>query len=409
MVSDFWKTQTYWSLPVYTGDVSGVSSALYELGGMVVMHDPSGCNSTYNTHDEVRWTSMESLIFLSGLTHLDAITGNDQKLIDDIVSAADEFRPAFIAIANSPVPWLIATDFGAICRKVQEITRIPAFHVETNAMHDYTSGAGKALLELAKMLFGEDCRNQRALSYRPEAAVPDSAGERIRVNILGLTPLDFTVRSDIETLRGLLEAEGFEVVSSWAMGDTLEDLKGALSADVNLVVSSTGIDTAKWMEEEFSIPYTAGVPIGAFSALLYSTLRSCARERRSCAAYLQVPVRKGAKGNISGNRARGRQCTAGEPVLMGSVAADLMLAGHGMCDLIPLTQTTPGLVPESVSCPAGEQQIRDVLSGYEEVTADPMLRDACKKECVFHEMPHFALSGRLYLDRITPLFNYRKR
>ena len=46
--------QAYRILPVYTGDVSGVCSALYELGGMVVMHDPSGCNSTYNTHDETR-------------------------------------------------------------------------------------------------------------------------------------------------------------------------------------------------------------------------------------------------------------------------------------------------------------------------------------------------------------------
>lgn len=28
-------------IPVYTADVSGVCSALYELGGMTVMHDPS--------------------------------------------------------------------------------------------------------------------------------------------------------------------------------------------------------------------------------------------------------------------------------------------------------------------------------------------------------------------------------
>ena len=63
MKRENWKRQTFWTLPVYTGDVSGVCSALYELGGMVVMHDPSGCNSTYNTHDEIRWMDMESLIF----------------------------------------------------------------------------------------------------------------------------------------------------------------------------------------------------------------------------------------------------------------------------------------------------------------------------------------------------------
>jgi nitrogenase molybdenum-iron protein alpha/beta subunit len=67
--------QSYRMIPVYTADVSGVCSALYELGGMTVMHDPSGCNSTYNTHDEIRWYDQDSLIFISGLTEIDAIMG----------------------------------------------------------------------------------------------------------------------------------------------------------------------------------------------------------------------------------------------------------------------------------------------------------------------------------------------
>ena len=58
--------QAYRIIPIYTADVSGVCSALYELGGMTVMHDPSGCNSTYNTHDEIRWYDQDSLIFISG-------------------------------------------------------------------------------------------------------------------------------------------------------------------------------------------------------------------------------------------------------------------------------------------------------------------------------------------------------
>ena len=82
--------KTYRILPVYTGDVSGAASALYELGGMTVIHDPSGCNSTYNTHDEVRWFDQESLIYISGLNDIDAITGNDDKFIKDICYAADK-------------------------------------------------------------------------------------------------------------------------------------------------------------------------------------------------------------------------------------------------------------------------------------------------------------------------------
>ena len=84
--------QSYRIIPIYTADVSGVCSALYELGGMTVMHDPSGCNSTYNTHDEIRWYDQDSLIFISGLTEIDAIMGNDRKFIDDIEHAARELH-----------------------------------------------------------------------------------------------------------------------------------------------------------------------------------------------------------------------------------------------------------------------------------------------------------------------------
>ncbi|MEI3189013.1 MAG: hypothetical protein V8S38_04860 [Lachnospiraceae bacterium] len=94
--------QSYRIIPVYTADVSGVCSALYELGGVTVMHDPSGCNSTYNTHDELRWYDQDSLIFLSGLTEIDAVMGNDRKFINDINTyTARELHPAFIALAGS--------------------------------------------------------------------------------------------------------------------------------------------------------------------------------------------------------------------------------------------------------------------------------------------------------------------
>ena len=54
-------------LPIYTADNSGMCAALYELGGSVVMHDASGCNSTYTTHDEPRWWDFPSGVYISGL------------------------------------------------------------------------------------------------------------------------------------------------------------------------------------------------------------------------------------------------------------------------------------------------------------------------------------------------------
>ncbi len=408
MPKDNWKKQTWWSLPVYTGDVSGVCSALYELGGMVVMHDPSGCNSTFNTHDEIRWVEQESLIFLSGLTQLDAITGNDRKLIDDITAAANEFHPAFIAIANSPVPWLIGTDFVAICKKVTEQTGIPAFYIETNAMHDYTRGAGLAFLELAKMLFSESADPDRKPMPDTEGSAAGKAlsgqtgrmakpEHRIRVNVLGATPLDYTVMSQIDTLRSILQKEGFEVVSVWGIGDSLEDLKKAPGADVNLVLSSVGIYMARWMEENLNIPYVAGVPLGALAEHIFEALRKAAAGSSSQVPYLEVLGNAKTSANIS------EECFAGEPVTMGCLAADRVLTTGKAIDLIPLTETIEGLILEGSIMPQGERQITEQLSHYRAVTADPMLECACRADCDFTARAHFALSGRLYLDKISPL------
>ena len=191
--------QSYRIIPIYTADVSGVCSALYELGGMTVMHDPSGCNSTYNTHDEIRWYDQDSLIYISGLTEIDAIMGNDEKFLDDIKEAARELHPKFIALAGSPIPYMNGTDFPALAQVLEEETGIPAFAVPTNGMHDYVYGAGIALEEIAKRFTGEKTGRIQART----------------VNLLGVTPLDFGPVSHVEVLKENLKACGWKVLSIW--------------------------------------------------------------------------------------------------------------------------------------------------------------------------------------------------
>ena len=94
--------QTARIISTYSADAFGVCSALFELGGMTVMHDASGCNSTYTTHDEPRWYDMDSMVYISGLSEMEAIMGDDEKLIGDIAAAAAELHPRFIAIAGTP-------------------------------------------------------------------------------------------------------------------------------------------------------------------------------------------------------------------------------------------------------------------------------------------------------------------
>lgn len=366
--------QSYRIIPVYTADVSGVCSALYELGGMTVMHDPSGCNSTYNTHDEIRWYDQDSLIYISGLTEMDAIMGNDEKFIHDIEVAADELKPKFIALAGSPIPFMNGTDFPALAQIIEEEMKIPAFSVPTNGMHDYVYGAGIALAEIAERFTdpGSKCTNPRSL------------------NLLGITPLDFGPVSHVQKLKESLERMGWDVISTWAMGDSLDALSRSGEAAVNLVVSSVGIRAAKVLERKFGTPYVIGTPVGEFTKELSEVLEQAADKRN--VSYL--------KNRLSGTP---QVTLIGEPVTMGSLAAAIeRRTNHPVQVLCPLEEYE-GLLGENDRAVQGEEETEAALKHAELIVADPLYRPICPAGCRFFELPHIAFSGRIYLRKL-PVF-----
>ena len=108
--------------------------------------------------------------------------------------------------------------------------------------------------------------NTLHMSARRLASVLDSCCMRpngIRVNILGLTPLDFSVNGTDDSIVQWLEREGFEVVSKWAMGSSLDEIRRSAEADVNLVVSAAGYGAARVLYERFGMPYAIGFPAGS--------------------------------------------------------------------------------------------------------------------------------------------------
>ena len=350
--------QAYRIIPIYTADVSGVCSALYELGGMTVMHDPSGCNSTYNTHDEIRWYEEDSLIFISGLTEIDAIMGNDEKFIHDIEEAARDLKPRFIALASSPIPYMNGTDFPAIAEVTEQDTGIPTFAVPTNGMHDYVRGAGMALEAIAEHFVlpkshAEDVSNKNT----------EEKGRNRLVNLLGVTPLDFGPLDHAETMKRSLEQYGWQINSMWAMGDSLDQLSKSADAAVNVVVSSVGLRAAK---------------------VLQRNLQDVNDAKES-------------------PRHRAEITLIGEPVTMGSLAAAIELQyGRSVRVLCPLEETE-GLLTPGDEAVCGEEMMEQKLKDAGIIVADPLYRPICPKDAQFFELPHIAFSGRIYLKKIKQM------
>ncbi len=371
--------RSYRILPVYTADVSGVCSALYELGGMVVMHDPSGCNSTYNTHDETRWYDRDSLIFISGLTERDAILGNDRKFMDAVAESAARFHPRFVALAGSPIPYMNGTDFPALARLLEQRAGLPCFAIPTNGMHDYVCGAGAALAEIARR-------------FVPPGGVPEAH----TLNLLGVTPLDFggTETHTQSSLRAALEARGWRVRSCWAMGDSLDALSHAGGAAVNLVVSAVGFAAAEVLRTRCGTPWVAGLPLGGFAPQLAAALEQ-AQETGACAVPYAETISADADADFT---------LIGEPVRMGSLCATLSRRGQTARVLCPL-EADPALLGASCRV-TGEEEAEAALRGARRVAADPLYRAVCPQETAFDPLPHQAFSGRCFWKTAPDLIRF---
>lgn len=354
--------QTASFISTYSADAFGVASALYELGGMTIMHDASGCNSTYNTHDEPRWYDMDSMVYISGLSEMEAVMGDDGKLIDDIVQAAKELSPKFIALAGTPIPMMIGTDYKAVAAVIEKKTGIPSFGFATNGMQDYLSGISMAFEAFAERM------------TQPLEVVPHSA------NVLGLTPLDFAVCGYDRELVRRLKADGWDVLSTWSMGCSLEDIQRSTAAQVNLVVSWSGLAAAKKLQALYGTPYVIGMPVGEqFTAQVLEALRQSAQDK-TC---------RNLCGPASPN---GKLALIGESVASLSLAAVLRREGAGEIRVIcPVScEKHPGMLRA-----LDEDELVKALDSVETVVADPLYQPICKGKR-FVRLPHEAFSGRLF-------------
>ena len=367
--------QTASIISTYTADAMGVCSALFELGGMSVMHDASGCNSTYNTHDEPRWYDMDSLVFISGLSEMEAVMGDDEKLVEDVVRAAGDLHPNFIALAGTPIPMMTGIDLHAIAQLVEKKTGVPSFGFDTNGMHSYLAGASAAWLALARRF------------------LPDSMEKEAKtVNILGATPLDFSVNGSVDSLRRWLAEQGWQAGATWAMGSSLDELKASGRAAVNLVVSWSGLALARFLKERYGAPYVAGLPMGrAFGAKVQQALLAAASDGEDRVAFTD-----------RGDTADADTVIIGESVAAGSLAAALTLEqGRPVRVLCPL-ETEASLLNAGDAVAPDEDDIVPRLSGADTLIADPLYRPIFRGRR-FIPWPHEGFSGRIFRRDIPDL------
>ncbi len=357
-------------LPPYTPDYSGASSALYELGGMIILHDASGCTGNVLGYDEPRWedaANSRALVFCSAYRHLEAILGEDDKVVDRIVRAAESLKPEFIAIVGSPVPMLLGTDYLGLAKEVEAKTGIPSFGFDTKGLEFYDDGYRKATIALLKRYARKDTTLKGS------------------VNILGLTPIDFGNLGNDRAIIEATESLGLNILCSFSMNFSLEDIERAGNAEINIAVSEGGVEVAEYMEKQYGIPYIAAAPVGSAKAFE-------AKVRGKSLIFPESDIEK-------------KVLIIGEQVASNSLRDELRLKGIKKIDVaIPFSHKDSLLEAADYAFVNESELLSIINSGYSDIIGDPLYKMLLRRNDVsFHELPHVGVSSKFHWNEIKSL------
>ena len=216
-----------------------------------------------------------------------------------------------------------------------------------------------------------------------------------KINLLGVTPLDFSINGNVEALRKTFEEAGFEINVCMAMGDTFEQLTHAYRAGCNVVVSSAGRKTARFMKKRSGMPFVEGLPIGEAAA---QTLLQAVEET------LDDGLDRNPFVNISDAREKDPFpqgiVVIGEEVFSRSLA----YAVNALPETGRYGQKAFAFWPDHDEGIAEQDLIR-VMRSADTMIADPLYQVVQKPGAPEHfvRFPHEAYSGRIFRDQI-PVF-----
>jgi nitrogenase molybdenum-cofactor synthesis protein NifE len=368
----------YKVLPPFAPDYSGVCSVLFELGGIVVIHDGGGCTGNFTGYDEPRWYGSSSAVFSSELREIEAIVGDDEKLLCKLEDAVHTLGRRFVAIVGSPAPMVIGTDYRAIAHILSRRIGIEVLIFDTNGIKYYDDGASMAFSELARRF------------VKPASTIVEYG-----VNIIGATPLDIGNGQQASRLRALLADAGCRVVSCWAMGSTLDDIAQSAQARLNIVVSRAGLEAARYMECEHGIPYLIGIPIGRGPRRRFIGSVRSLLGLDSESGTPEKPVAPAAPVDDV--------LVIGEQVLSNAVRDCLRMdLGLDKVTVASFFGMDPALMEEDDIGLECEETLTAITRKhqYDIIVGDPLYRDlvAPSRMCHFIGLPHIALSSRLFWD-----------
>lgn len=370
--------QLWITLPPLAPDYSGVCSAMFDLGGITVIHDAGGCTGTYAGYDEPRWYGSTSKVFCSGLRDIDAVLGRDDKLIENIVKAGELLNPTMYTVTGSPVPMVVGADMTGIACEIEAQTGLPAFGFDTNGLGLYNKGVAQAMCSLVRR-------------FAKEKEETISRG----INILGTTPIDFSSNSNADDLAKMLESWGFHVLGRMMMGADIGQIEDLGKAEINIVVTESGLAAAELLYNKFKTPYVVGMPIGNDEAV-----------REALEATLKDKTIRVLNDDVTAKDI----LIVGEQVISNGIRRAILKKSPDRSvtvgTLFGLNKKIAAKGDLNISC---EEALVDLIySGdYKVLIGDPLMEDMLSNDCGVSlvKLPHIAISSKLHWNNAPEFFS----
>ncbi len=252
---------------------SGIVFAFEGISNSVtVLNGPTGCkffHSSTADNQMIRQLSFDPLNYPRKwffgqprvpCTYLDTgdyVYGSKDKLRELFEYIKQSVKCEMVCIVNSPGAALIGDDLAGIAQSVfgDGDGGILTVVVETPGFSsDVCHGHETAMLEILKQI--------------PQSEQSqDAQKETNKINLLGLSLQQRNVMGNIEELSRLLELIGCKVGCALGAGCSVNELQNLSTATLNVVIyPEYGLQTAKYLESKYNIPYIVGEPPIGFEA-----------------------------------------------------------------------------------------------------------------------------------------------
>ena len=210
-------------------------------GADTIFHSPPGCY--INQHVNVLVNDWTCELYTTNLSYANIMQGAEDRMETTLQKIAAK-KPGAILIVTAPTVEVTRDDVEGVAKKVGFKDTVIIHPPIGGSLVD---GKEKAFISLLDLV------NPKVKK------VPRS------VNIIGPTFSTFNWRADVYELTRMLAGIGVTVNCVYTAGATIDQIKNAARAELNLCIYpyDSGMGVAKEMEKRFNIPYMADIiPIG---------------------------------------------------------------------------------------------------------------------------------------------------